>query len=89
MPLRGKREGQVLDQRTAVEALVEVLDLDNDTAQPGTGRDLDLLEVELAGLLRLRGHLLVSLQTGLAFRLPGLGSRAHPLQLILQPLLQL
>jgi hypothetical protein len=51
-----------------------VLDLHHLAAQPRTGRDLDLLEVELAGLLGLDHHLLVALQPGLALGLTGLGT---------------
>ena len=84
-----QRERQVLDQHPAVEALVQVLDLDHDAAQPRARRDLDLLEVELAGLLGLGGHLLVALQPRLALGLAGLGAGADPGELVLQPLLQL
>ena len=60
MPLRGRVNDRSLISSPALEALVEVLDLDDDAAQPRPGRDLDLLEVELAGLLGLGGHLLVA-----------------------------
>ena len=66
-----------------------MLDLDNDASQPRTGRDLDLLKVQLAGLLGLDRHFLVALQAGLVFGLSGLGARAHPGQLLLEPPLQL
>ena len=89
MPLRGSVNDRSLISVPAVEALVEVLDLDDDVAQPRAGRDLDLLEVELAGLLRFGRHLLVAPQTGLVLRLPRLGAGPHPGQLLLQPLLQL
>src|SRR6185312_11589068 len=62
---------------------------DHHVAQPRTRRDLDLLEVELAGLLRLRGHLLVALQASLALRLPALGVLAYPFQFLAKPLLEL
>ena len=89
MPLRGSVNDRSLISDPAVEALVEVVDLDDDAAQARAGRDLDLLEVELAGLLRLGGHLLVAPQARLALGLPGLGARAHPGELLRQPLLQL
>ena len=89
MPLRGSVNDRSLISGAAVETLVEVLDLDDDVAQPRAGRDLDLLEVELAGLLRLGGHLLVAPQARLALGLPGLGARPHPREFVLQPLLQL
>src|SRR3954462_928140 len=85
----GQRERQVLDQRPTVEALVEVLDLDNDVAEPRPGRDLDLLEVELAGLLRLSRHLLVAAQPCLALGLPRFRAGPNPFQLVPQSLLQL
>ena len=66
--------------------LVRCVDLDDDAAQPRARRDLDLLEVELAGLLGLGGHLLVALEAGLALGLPALGVGAHPLELLLEPL---
>ncbi|AFJ34468.1 30S ribosomal protein S5 [Mycobacterium sp. H4Y] len=82
-------ERQVLDEGASAEALVKVLDLDHHVAQPRTDRDLDLLEVELARLLGLGGHLLVALQPCLALGLARLGPGAHPRQLLGQPLLQL
>ncbi|ELP47394.1 30S ribosomal protein S5 [Mycobacterium avium subsp. paratuberculosis S5] len=82
-------EGQVLDQGAPVVALVQVFDLDHHVAQPGPDRYLDLLEVELARLLRLGRHLLVALQAGLALGLTRLGPGTHPGQLLAQPLLQL
>ncbi len=69
--------------------LVRPFGLDHDVAQPRARRDLDLLEVELASLVRLGGHLLVPLEARLALGLAGLGVGAHPLQLVLQPLLAL
>ena len=89
MPLRGSVNDRSLIRVPALEALVEVVDLDHDAAQPRPRRDLDLLEVELAGLLRLGRHLLVALQPRLALGLPGLGAGANPGQFLLQPLLQL
>jgi hypothetical protein len=80
---------EVLDEHPVTEALLRLLDLDDGRAQPRARRDLDLLEVELAGPLGLRGHLLVALQPRLALRLARLGVRAHPLQLLLEAALQL
>src|SRR6185312_3099131 len=88
-PVARQRERQVLDQDATVEALVEVLDLDDDVAQPRTRRDLDLLEVQLAVPLGLRRHLLVALEPGPALRLPRLRSRPHPRELLGEPLLEL
>src|SRR5215207_1272608 len=61
-----QREREVVDQDPVTEALGEVLRLDDDAAQARARRDLDLLEVELAELVGLRGHLLVPGQAGLA-----------------------
>jgi len=49
----------------------------------------DLVDVQLLGALRLGGQLLVSLQAGLALRLPALRVRPDPLELSLQDLLPL
>ena len=65
------------------------LDLDHDVAQPRARRDLDLLEVELAGLLGLGGHLLVAGQTRPALGLPRLGAGPDPGQLVGEPLAEL
>ncbi len=70
-------------------ALVRPRGLDHEGAQARARWDLDLLEVQLAGLLRLGSHLLVATQAGAALGLPGLRVGAHPLQLIGQPLAQL
>src|SRR5699024_11426136 len=82
-------EGEILDQAAVAEALGEVLDLHDLVAQPRRGRDLDLLEVQLAVLLSLRSHLLVTLEARLVLRLAGLRAGANPGQLLLQALLQL
>ena len=58
-------------------------------AQPRPRRDLDLLEVQLAGALGLGGHLLVPREPGLGLGLPGLGPGAHPGQFLPQSLGQL
>ena len=89
MPLRGSVNDRSLISGAALEALVEVVDLDDDAAEARPRRDLDLLEVELARLLGFGGHLLVAAQAGLALGLPGLGARPDPCELVLQPLLQL
>ena len=81
-----QRERQVVDQDPVAEALGQLLRLDDDAAQARARRDLDLLEVELAELVGLRGHLLVPGEARLALGLAGLGAGAHPLQLLLEPL---
>ena len=89
MPLRGSVNDRSLMRVRPVEALVEVLDLDDEVAQPRADRDLDLLEVELARLLRFGRHLLVAPQPRLVLGLPGLGARPHPREFVPEPLLQL
>src|SRR4029077_13672960 len=85
----GQRERQILNERASLESLVEMVDLDDDAAEPRPGRDLDLLEVELAGLLGFGRLFLVTAQSGLALGLPRLHAGADPCQLIPEPLLQL
>src|SRR5690606_13972263 len=80
--VRRERERQVVEQRPAVEALLEILRLDDDAAEPRTRGDLDLLEVELPRLLRLRGHLLVARETRLRLDLAALRVRSDPLELL-------
>src|SRR5450756_2487126 len=58
-------EREVLDEGSLVEALLEVLRLEHDVAESRTRRDLDLVEVELPGAIRLGRHLLVAGQTRL------------------------
>src|SRR5689334_2118519 len=84
-----ERERDVLHQGFALETLVEVRGLDDDVAQARTRRDLDLFEVELAGLLGFGRHLFVALQTGLALGLPATGVLAHPLEFLAQSPLEL
>ena len=89
MPLRGSVNDRSLISGRPSKPLSRCSTSTTTLPSRGPGRDLDLLEVELAGLLRLGRHLLVALQPGLALGLPGLGARPHPRQLVLQPLLQL
>src|SRR5215207_101271 len=65
------------------------MSLDHSATQPWAWWNLDLFEVELAVLVGLGRHLLVPVQTRLALRLTCLRVRAHPFQLVLQPLLAL
>src|SRR4029453_1627089 len=81
-----QREREVVDEQPVAEALAELVGLDHDTAEARAWRDLDLLEVQLSGLVGLRGHLLVALEAGLALGLAALGVGAHPLELVLEPL---
>ena len=44
---RRQLEGEVLDQQLVAEGLLQVLGVDHDVAEPGTGRNVDLDRVEL------------------------------------------
>src|SRR5699024_5237891 len=83
--VRRQGEAQVLDEDTLTEPLGEVLDLDDGVAQARARRNLDLLEVQLASLVRLGRHLLVTFQPGLGLGLTGPGVGTDPLQLLLDP----
>src|SRR5690606_6476298 len=82
-------EVQAVDELLAVEALDQVLDFDDGAAEARPRRDLDLLEVELAGLLGFGGHLLVAAESGLGLALASLGVRADPFELVPEALLEL
>ena len=82
----GQGEGQAVDEDAVPEALLQVLGLDHDGAQARARRDLDLLEVQLAGLLGLGRHLLVAGQAGLGLRLTALRVGADPVELLGQAL---
>ncbi len=84
--VRRQREAEAVDEVAAVEALLEVLGLDDDVAEARSRRDLDLVEVELARLVGLGRHLLVAGETGLRLGLPALGAAAHPLEFVLEAL---
>ena len=86
MPLRGRREGQSVDQGAVIEALLQVLRLQDESAQARSRRDLDLFEVELAGAVGLGSHFLVAGQTGLGLGLASLGVGADPLEFLGQAL---
>ncbi len=83
-PVARQGEGQPLDEGAPVEALGQVGGLQDLVSQARTRRDLDLLEVQLAGALGLSGHLLVAGQAGLGLGLTPPGRGAHPLQLLAQ-----
>ena len=65
MPLRGSVNDRSSMSTRSSKPLVRCVGLDDDAAQPRARRDLDLLEVELAGLVGLGGHLLVAVEAGL------------------------
>src|SRR5918993_2448397 len=77
------------DQHLEQRGLAGAVGADDADAQPRARRDLDLLEVQLAELVGLRGHLLVAGQPRLALGLAGLRAGADPLQLVLETLLAL
>ncbi len=89
MPLRGSENDRLSISSRSPKPLLRLLRLDHRAAQARARRDLDLLEVQLAGLLRLAGHLVVPVQAGLGLGLPGLGVGADPLQLLGEALLHL
>ena len=82
----GQAEGEVLEQAAVAEALDQMADLDDHAAQARARRDLDLLEVQLAALVGLGGHLLVPLQPGPALGLARPRAGPDPLELVLQAL---
>src|SRR5690606_22782360 len=84
--VRRQVEAQSVDQDAVAEALLQVLRIDHDVSEAGTRGDLDLLEVELPGALRLSSHLLVAGKTRLRLGLAALGAAAHPLELVLEAL---
>ena len=86
MPLRGRREGQSVDQGAVIEALLEILGLQHESAQARSRRDLDLFEVELAGAVCLGSHFLVAGQTGLGLGLASLGVGPDPFEFLGQAL---
>src|SRR5690606_15392565 len=82
----GQAEREPAEQLPIAEALLQAGRLEHDVAQPRAGRDVDLLEVQLAGPLGLGGELLVALQPSLVLGLPGLRVGPYPLQLLLEDL---
>ena len=82
MPFGGSVKLRFVDERPAVEALLQLLRVDHDATQARTRRDLDLVEVELARAVGLGRHLLVARETGLRLRLAALRVGAHPLEFV-------
>src|SRR5262249_42387825 len=81
--VRRDGEADVLDQHPVAVSLREILYLNDQRPETRTGRDLDLLEVELAVLLGFGGHLFVTLEPGPALGLPCPRARPHPFKLVL------
>src|SRR5262245_4821763 len=77
-------EREAAEQLAVAEALLQLVRLEDDVTEPWAGRDVDLLEVELAVALGLGGELLVALEPSLVLGLARLGVGAHPLQLLLE-----
>ena len=81
-------EVEILDEQVVAERLPDVTRLDDQVAQPGTRRDVDLGGVDL-----LRGlfaqQVLVRVETRLAFGLTGARRHPDPLQLALERALTL
>ena len=89
MPLRGSVKDRPSIRSRSPKPFCRFVGLDDHAAQARARRDLDLLEVELAGAVGLGGHLLVAGETGLGLGLAALGVGADPLQLLLEALGQL
>ena len=79
-------EIEPVDQDAVVESLGELLGLKHHAAQPGSRRDVDLAEVDLAVALGLGRQFLITGQSGLVLGLPSLRGRPHPLQFTFQDL---
>ncbi len=85
-PVPRQRERQVVHEQPVAVPLGQADRLDHHVAQARSWRDLDVLEVKLAGFLCLGGHLLVALQPGALLGLARSGVGPNPVQLVLQPL---
>ena len=83
MPPAGRRNDKSSIKQPVAVALVECLGLDDQFAQRLAGRDLNL-QLVLALLESLRGHLLVGFDAGLVLRLPCARRHANPFQLALE-----
>jgi hypothetical protein len=79
-----QRERQIGEQFAITERLAQAFGLDDQIAQPRPRRNVDLVEVEAAGLRRGRRHFFVTAQPRAAFGLPGHRRRTHPFQFALQ-----
>src|SRR5207247_81389 len=79
-PTAGQREGEVVEQQAIAIPFAQLVGVDDDVAEPRSGRDADL-ELALAPLGLFRQEALVRLDAGLALRLPCARRRLHPLEL--------
>src|SRR5437773_6808889 len=75
-----QREGEVVEQQAIAIALAELVRVDDDVAEPRSGRDADL-ELALAQLGLFRKEALVRLDACFALRLPRARRRPDPLEL--------
>src|SRR5438309_1899889 len=79
-PTARQREGEIVEKQAIAIPLAQLVGVDDDVAEPRSGRDADLeLALALFGLLRQEA--LVRLDTRLALRLPRARRRLHPLEL--------
>ena len=81
-----QREAQAVEEQFVPETLDQHLCLEHIAAQPWAGRDVDLLEVELAAALGLGRQLLVASQPSPVLGLPRFRVGPCPLQFPLQDL---
>src|SRR5699024_7519155 len=82
-------KGQILNQDTVIEALGQILGLNNLVNKAWRRRNLDFFKVELLVLLSLSRHFFVAFETSLVLCLTSLRTRANPCEFILQALAQL
>ena len=83
---RGAGKAQPVEEQPVPVTLDQLFHVKHIAPEPGTGRDVDLLEIELAAALGLRGQLLVASQPRPVLGLPRLRVGPCPLQLALQDL---
>ena len=83
--VRRQHEVEVVEEHLLAKSLLHMLSLDDLVAEARTVRNEDL-KLLLALLLLLSEHLLISVKTGLALSLTGLGSHVCPFELSLQRL---
>ncbi len=78
-------EGQAVDEEVVAVTLAQSLALDHQVAQPGPGRDVDLVLLDALGRVAVLGQqLLVVGEARLALGLTGARAHPHPFQLALE-----